>query len=144
MIAKEMAESATEMSVIFDNLSKDVLIKIPDNIIKFFKDNASDSYSFTYDKTKTLKEQNLAPKTKGILALLYKEYICDAAAKEEFEQVYRDFMMEKEQQKIDFIPDKLFKEKSNTSNYIEVLPAECVSEKWHVKILRCIKKMFKK
>lgn len=144
MDTKELAEVATEINEVFNNLSGDILIKIPNSIIKYFKDNVSDLYTFTYDKTKTLNEQNLKPQTKGVLAFLYKEYICDEAGKEEFEQTYREFMKNKEQQKIDFIPEKLFKEKSNTSKYIEVLPTECVSEKWHVKILGYIKKIFKK
>ena len=137
-------ETATEISVILDNISDDILKKIPSNIIKSFKDNISDSYVFTYDKTKTLNEQNLKPQTKGVLAFLYKEYICDESSKEEFEQIYREHIINKEQQKIAFEPEKLFVEKNNNPRYTEALPTECISEKWHVKILRYIKKIFKK
>ena len=144
MNTKELTVVATEVNEVFNNLSSDILGKIPTTIIKFFKDNVSDSYVFIYDKTKSLKEQKLNPKTKGVLAFLYKEYICDSENKEEYDKVYREFIIEWEKQKASFEPEKLFQGKNKKNEFVEALPTKVVSEKWYVKVLKCIKNKFSK
>ena len=50
---KEINEVAVEINSIFDNMSIELLNKIPLKIRKFFKNNASNKYIFEYDKTKS-------------------------------------------------------------------------------------------
>ena len=76
MISKELSEAAVEINSIFENMSIDLLNKIPKNLQDFFCKIASTTYTFNYDKFKTLKEQNLKPETQGIIALIYSNYLC--------------------------------------------------------------------
>lgn len=84
MVSKELSETAVELNEILKNTSPETLNKIPKKIIKFMEDIASDTYKFEYDKTKTLEEQNIKPKTKGLLALIYKDFLCDEQEKQEY------------------------------------------------------------
>ena len=57
-------------------------------------------YHFEYDKSKRLDEQNLMPKTKGVLALLYRDYIANETKREEFIYYYNSFLEEKQKNQI--------------------------------------------
>lgn len=74
---------AVELNSIFDNLDYNIWVKIPNNIKQFVKENQDKTYSFVYDKTKTLNEQKLHNETKEIFSELYLEYCCDIATKNE-------------------------------------------------------------
>lgn len=145
MITKEFAETATEINVIFDNLSNDILRKIPINVRNFFLDNASESYHFEYDTTKTLKEQELKPKTKGIIALLYRDYICDEKEKNEFVEKYNIYIDKQEKIKTEkYNPDKLFKSSKKQIVCDEALPIVYEEKKWYKKFLNLFKRIFLK
>lgn len=84
MISKELSYSAVEINEIFNNMNRDILSKIPIKFINFFNEIASKDYSFHYDKNKSLENQVLLPKTKGILALIYRVYLCNEKEKAEY------------------------------------------------------------
>lgn len=114
---QEINEVAVELNSIFDNMSQDILNKIPLKIRNFFKNNASSTYSFEYDKTKSLNEQNIKDKTRGIIALLYRDYICDEAERKEYNDIYSKFLIKKEEEKRDlYNPNNIFK-KADNKNY---------------------------
>ena len=118
---KEINEIAVEINSIFDNLSDDVLNKIPLNIREFFRNNASNTYSFKYDKNKSLRDQNIKSRTRGVIAFLYRDYVCDEDEKEEYNKIYFKFLNKKEEEKKDlYNPDNIFKKlniKKNTEIY---------------------------
>lgn len=96
---KEINEVAVEINSIFDNMSIELLNTIPLKIRKFFKNNASNKYIFEYDKTKSLKEQKIKDKTRGIIALLYRDYICNDVERKEFNEIYTAFVNKEEEEK---------------------------------------------
>lgn len=110
MVSKELSESATELNEILENMSSELVNKIPREFIAFLKDIASKTYQFEYDKTKTLEEQNIKPKTKGLLALIYKDFLCDEQEKKEYlnhvSKVLDDIEQEKRER---YNPDNIFK-----------------------------------
>ena len=64
------------LSVIFDKIY--AIIKNRSKKFKiFFIRIASKDYKFEYNKTISLNEQKLLPQTKGILALIYRDYLCN-------------------------------------------------------------------
>lgn len=145
MITKELTETATEVNIVLDNLPNDILAKIPMNIRELLKKIASNSYHFEYDKNKTLNEQDLKPKTKGILSLLYRDYICNEEEKQEFIKKYNQFLQKQEQIKREkYNPDDLFRTHKNEIQYNEVLPVVYEKNSWFIKILNLIKHIFKK
>ena len=109
---QEINEVAVELNSIFENMSQDILNKIPLKIRDFFKNNASNTYSFEYDKTKSLNEQKIKDKTRGIIAILYRDYICDEDERKEYNNVYREFLNKKEEEKRNlYNPNDIFKNK---------------------------------
>ena len=45
--------------------------------LDFINKIASKTYKFDYDQSKSLNEQNLKPETRGLIALVYQDYICN-------------------------------------------------------------------
>ena len=102
MVTKELSEAAVEINSIFENMSVDLLNKIPKKFKIFFIRIASKDYKFEYNKTISLNEQKLLPQTKGILALIYRDYLCDEIEKENYNKEYNRVLMLKEHEKQDF------------------------------------------
>lgn len=110
MVSKELSESATELNEILENMSPELVNKIPKKFIAYLKNIASKTYQFEYDKTKTLKEQNIKPKTKGLLALIYKDFLCDEQEKQEYINHVSKILNDIEQEKRErYNPDNIFK-----------------------------------
>lgn len=91
MEMKELSEAAVEINSIFENMSSEMLNKIPKKLQNFFREIASKTYKFEYDKNKTLEEQSLKLKTKGIIALIYRDYICNQEERKDYINKYNNF-----------------------------------------------------
>lgn len=155
MITRELRESATELNVIFDNCSIEVLDKIPNKFRKFLKEIASDTYEFKYDATKKLNEQKLKPKTRKIIMLIYRDYLCSGKEREEYiTELEKKLRQKEEEKRKKYNPNELFKSRSKET--IETheenksinmnLPTQtediCTKKKWN-KIKKIIKKIIK-
>ena len=70
----QYANAYTEVLDILKYISKEDYEKIPKSKIKVFEENSNKNYSFTYDKNKTLDEQNVSEITKAIIAILFRDY----------------------------------------------------------------------
>lgn len=138
MSVNELRKSAVEINAIFENLPTDILEKIPSTVKVFFKQIASDTYSFKYDTSKRLNEQNLMPKTKGVLALIYRDYICTKEERLEYIQKYNSFLENRQNMKQSITQENIEKP-ANTD-----LPIALEKENWCTKLFNSIKKLFKK
>lgn len=145
MITKDLSECAVEINCIFENMSKDMLEKIPLKLQNFFKEIASKDYKFEYDISKKLAEQNIKDKTKGIIALIYKDYICNEAEKKEYISEYTKFLeLEEQQKRAKYDPDAIFKqrEKLNTTLTENTYPIVYQKTSWFRKLILKIKTIF--
>ena len=70
----QYANAYTEVLDILKYISKEDYEKIPKSKIKVFEENSNKNYHFTYDKNKTLDEQNVSEIAKMIIAILYRDY----------------------------------------------------------------------
>ena len=70
----QYANAYTEVLDILKYVSKEDYEKIPKSKIKVFEENSNKNYSFTYDESKTLEEQNVSEITKAIIAILFRDY----------------------------------------------------------------------
>ena len=70
----QYANAYTEVLDILKYISKEDYEKIPKSKIKVFEENSNKNYSFTYDKNKTLDEQNVSEIAKAIIAILFRDY----------------------------------------------------------------------
>ncbi len=110
MVRTSYTEAATEVLAILDNTDKEAVSKIPKKFIKFLKENSSKTYRPNFDKTKTIKELNLKPKTQALLGLIYWKCWANEQQKVEFtkrlkenEKKYQQELTEK------YSTDNLFK-----------------------------------
>ena len=110
MVSKELSEAAVEVNEILKYTSPELVAKIPQKFMDFLNEISSKTYTFDYDKTKSLEEQELKPKTQGLLALIYKDYLCDDKEKQEYMDKVAKVLYDIEQEK---------KEKYNTDNLFE-------------------------
>ena len=116
MVSKELSEAAVEINVILENTSPEIVSKIPKKFIVFLKEIASKNYIFKYDNTKSLEEQNIKPKTKCLLALIYKDFLCEPQEKQEYIN-HISLVTEKiEQRKREkYNPDNIFNNRSSNN-----------------------------
>ena len=145
MITKELSEAAVEMNYIFDNMSAEVLKKIPKSFRQFFKEIESKKYIFKYDKSKKLAEQKLLPETKGIIALMYRDYLCNEIEKQKYNEYCKKILEEEERKKIEkYNPNNIFKEKNKITPNQKILPTEYKKESLIKRIFNKIKRFFVK
>lgn len=148
MVTKELSEAAVEFNCILENSSKTIIEKIPSKFLEFIKNIESKTYRFSYDKSKCLKEQNLKPETRGLIALVYEKYICNDDERREYIKQCKTVMIEQERLKREkYNPNDLFNkedkndiQKSKKEVQIEVSKKENFLQK----IIKKVKKLFKK
>ena len=150
MITKEFAEASAEINEILKYLPEEYVRKIPTKLREFFKKVKDKDYITNIEPNKPLDEQNIKPKTKTLLTILYREYWCNEEEKAELDKIlmgndkkYEAELREK------YNPDNIFKNKheteiseeeilENTNN----LPAE-IKESLFKKVINFFKRIFK-
>lgn len=147
MVTKELSEAAVEFNSILEYTSEDLKNKIPKKFLDFLQSIQSKTYKFEYDKTKKLDEQKLKPKTRGLIALVYQDYICNEAEKEEYIQKSQKIIKQIEENKREkYNPNDIFKDKKiendrDTTNTVEIVEYK---ESIIKRIIRKIKNIFTK
>ena len=147
MVTKELSEAAVEFNRILEYTSEDLKNKIPKKFLDFLQSIQSETYKFEYDKTKKLDEQKLKPKTRGLIALVYQDYICNDTEKEEYIQKSQKIIKQIEENKRekynanDIFKDKKIENDKDTTNTVEIVEYK---ESIIKRIIRKIKNIFTK
>ncbi len=113
----ERQKAYVELLEVLKRVDQNLINKIPKDLIKFFNDNKSQEYTYTYNDEKTLEEQNLNNITLSLLAMLNLNYWCESeehkqellAQYKENEEKYQEELREK------YNPDNIFKDKQEKS-----------------------------
>lgn len=124
-------QALSEVYIILKNTDEEIRNKIPDKFIEFIKNNMDNNHKFEIELGKELVEQNLMLETKQILALIYRDYICEE--KERKELLIKESSKNKEKYDINF---------NKTSNLEKLELIEVSKEKWYKKIINKILKIF--
>jgi len=147
----ENKKCLVELDAILNLLSEEDLNKIPVEIRSAIKEQKDKEYTWEYDDTKTLKEQNLNRKTIAMLAYLNMQYLVSSDQKELLEQIhsFNEQKSEKEKAK-KYSSNDLFKERNNKENdNIEkgknenVMLIQIKNDKWYHKIFSFFRTLFK-
>ena len=137
-----------EFFAILENTDEEVLNKIPKNFLNFLKSIESDTYEFKYNRKKKLAEQNIKPKTRGLIALVYQDYICTEEEKKEYIQLCNDYFFEEEVRKNNLYNQKSWNadEENNVKEEISKSELALVEYKENIfqKIINKLKDIFKK
>ena len=106
------SEAASEVLAILDNTDIEAVNKIPKKFIEFLKQNSLKNYNPQFDKTKSISELGLKPKTQALLGLIYLKYWANEEDKEKFNKKIRN-NEEKYQKELKekYSTDNLFKNK---------------------------------
>lgn len=103
-----------EVDEILNYLSKEELLKIPEEIRQLIKSNKDKGYVWKYDETKELKDQELSRDTIAFLSYLNMEYLLNKEQKQLMQQIHQ-FNEKKleEKKKKQYNSHYLFKAKQN-------------------------------
>lgn len=77
-----------EVDEVLNYLSEENLNKIPEDIRNLIKENKDKNYTWKFDTTKDLKDQNLSKDTIIILSYLNMEYLLNDEQKKLMEKIY--------------------------------------------------------
>ncbi len=100
MVDIKYANAYSEVLEILKYIPLEDYNKIPKNKIELFKTNANNDYSFNYNPSKTLEEQDVSKITKGIIAILFRDYWATETQKNKIitRKNYDRMKLEKEKQ----------------------------------------------
>lgn len=144
---RDYPKAYVEVLEIINSLSAEEYSKIPEEEIEFFERNKDENYSFTFDETKSLNEQDFSSEAKAIIVLLFQKYFATEEENErinnlldENEKIHQEELREK------YNPDNLFKKEEAIKEEIieEKLPAEIKKESFIQRVINKIKNLFSK
>ncbi len=107
---------AVEVLTIIDLFDSKLKEKIPKDFIRNLQSVKSDNYRFSYNFNKALEEQDIFPQTKGIIAYIYSNFICDKQTRKDFYNLYY-----KRQYELELKKKEMFENKNNlrSSNKVQ-------------------------
>lgn len=141
MIMEEVNKSFVEVFEILKHMSPGNVMKIPEDIRNYIRDNRDNNYIWKYDETKDFKNQNISEDTLAMLAYLNTEYMLDEERKQLMKQIYKINQQKLEKEKGEqFNSDSLLK-KSNNKEENKIAEYK---EGLFVKIKRMFKNLFQK
>ena len=150
VVSEEYKIAATEVLDIVEHLSLNATNKIPLQLLEFFKEVSMEDYKPEFDYSSGLEKINFTPKTKALLAMIYRNYLCSEEERKEFdrklfenEEKYQQELREK------YNPDKIFQnpeteENAKEENNPNTALIEYQEKKWYHKIFEKIASLFKK
>lgn len=117
MVTKDLSEAAFEMNVILERAPEDFINRIPKKFREFLKEIESKTYIFNYDDSKTINQQKLKKETRGLIGLVYRDYICDSDEKKEYIEKINSYLQQQEiERREKYNPDNIFKNKTVNFN----------------------------
>lgn len=123
-VSEEYKIAATEVLSILEYLPQSEVDKIPNKFKEFLKENSLSAYKPNFDYSLGLDKVELKHKTKLLLAMIYRNYICSEEERLEYdkilyknEETYQKYLREK------YNPDDIFK-KADKQESITVELAE--------------------
>lgn len=91
MNMQEMSNVAKQILILFNFTDKEIIDKIPKNLIEHLQRLAIDSnINFKYESDKSLDEQDILEETKDLLAAIFYSYIADGKEKEKILKTWND------------------------------------------------------
>lgn len=147
MVTKEFSEAITEINKIFSYLPTEYIEKIPIKLRKFLKDVESKEYIPNIDPYKQLDEQDIKPKTKTLLTIIYRNYWCNEQERAELDKklIENDKKYEEELRE-KYNPDDIFKKREKFSTNVQEtnLPMEIKKESFIKRLIDYIKCLLKR
>ena len=148
MITNEFAEASAEINEILGYLPTEYVEKIPAKLREFFNKVKKVDYVSKIDPYKQLDEQELKPKTKTLLTVIYRNYWCNEEERAELDKILieNDKKYEEELRER-YNPDNIFKKKEIIEEKVETIQDNLpmiVKENIFTKVWNFIKNILKR
>lgn len=148
MITDEFAEASAEIDEILKYLPAEYVEKIPAKLREFFNKVKKEDYVSKIDPYKQLDEQELKPKTKTLLTVIYRNYWCNEEERAELDKILieNDKKYEEELRER-YNPDNIFKKKEIVEEKVETIEENLptvVKENIFTRVWNFIKNILKK
>ena len=139
--------AATEVVYILDYFSEEFKANIPTNFLKFLNEQAIPEYNPNFDFSHGLDRLELRNKTKTLLAMIYRNYICSEKEKIEYEKILKQnentYQVELREK---YNPDNIFqkdkKEYNTLNNERDNVQLVKYKESNLIKFINWFKKLF--
>lgn len=142
----EYSVAITEVLYILKYLPKDMTANIPTNFLNFLNENSIPDYKPDFDLSKGLDNVRLKHKTKILLAIIYRNYICSEQERLDYDKIL--LQNENEYQiklKEKYNTDNIFKEtKTSDDNNNDINQLVIYKKSYFTRIKDFIKKILRK
>lgn len=141
IVSEDYRIASTEVLDILKHLPDETVKRIPKKLIEFFENVSISDYEPKIDYSKGLDKIELKTKTKALLAMIYRNYLCSDSEREEVdraliknEEEYQQNLREK------YNPDKIFEENYEKINKSVEKNTQLMvyKEKWYKKVFKKI------
>ncbi len=120
-INEEYRIAYCEILEILNHMEKEYVSRIPNKMLKFWKENASKDYDFKYDEEKSFKEQDISKKAKVILAIIYRDCYASPIERESIlKGLAADRIKVEEEKRKKFDPNNIFDKSEITSKEMSI------------------------
>ena len=145
----EYSNSLYQINEILKYMEPNLKARIPKKFISYFENNKSQEYNWNIDKSLPLEKQDLLPTTKEILAVFYKDFICDDVERVKLEKTLSNNEIKyQEELRKKYNPDNIFKDRQKSTEYVETQKENTeiatYKESFFSKIISKIKLIFHK
>ena len=150
VITKSTRIAYAEIDSFIELLPKAEKEKIPNNLIKYFKEEKDKDTAKKLSLDIPLEKQNLQEDTWNLIAIIYLKYLCEnEEEKKELEQIYdENEKIYREEIKEKCNPEKIFKDREKKltveQEQAQNLPVQIKKESFIQKIIKFINKIFHK
>ena len=111
----EYSNSLYQINEILKYVTPNLKARIPKRIISYFETNKSTDFNWQIDKTIPLEKQDLLPTTKELLAVLYRDYMCDDIERAKLNKVLNENEIKYQNElRGKYNPDNIFKERERS------------------------------
>ena len=139
--------AANEVVYILDYFSEEFKANIPTNFLKFLNEQAIPEYNPNFDFSHGLDRLELRNKTKTLLAMIYRNYICSEKEKIEYEKILKQnentYQVELREK---YNPDNIYKKKKKEYNTLnnerDTVQLVKYKESKLIKFINWFKKLF--
>lgn len=143
----DLNKRLVEVNEILNYLPEDDLMKIPENIRNTIKENMDKNYTWIYDYSKHLKDQNLNRDTIIILSYLNTEYLLNNEQKQLMKEIHKlNELKAEEVKRKKYDAENLFKTKETEQKDLKEFEQEQAiieyKENFFTKMISKIKNFF--
>lgn len=133
---KEYQKAFSEINFILDNSETNITNKIPKKFIDLIKNNMDKNYVVKIDLSNGIENSVLLDKTKDILSLIYRDYICSKEEREELIDLW-------ESKKQTINTNQILQNNSYEKREVKIIEdkkiAKIENKKWYEKIINKIR-----